>query len=55
MQPNTLSIHYTIRDNDENRLLDQSKVVVPKKRGYLRIVAIFRKIVLNAFTGGKHE
>jgi FKBP-type peptidyl-prolyl cis-trans isomerase 2 len=55
MQPNTLSIHYSIKDNDQDVLLDQSRVVVPKKKGYHRIVDAFEKTIVKIFTGDRHE
>ena len=55
MHPNTLSIHYTIKDNDQDVLLDQSRVVVPKKKGYHRIVDAFGKTIVKIFTGDRHE
>ncbi len=53
MQPNTLSIHYSVRDNDEDKILDQSRIIVPKKKGYIRFVRKFGEEIKRFFEGGR--
>ena len=53
MDPNTLSIHFSIRDNDEDRIADQRKIIVPKARGWRKILPFFRENLKAFFKGGK--
>jgi hypothetical protein len=55
MQPNTLSIHFSVRDNDEDRIADQGKVIVPKTRGWRDLVPLVREHLKMLFKGGKDD
>ncbi|MEM0159712.1 MAG: hypothetical protein QW393_03035, partial [Candidatus Micrarchaeaceae archaeon] len=55
MDPNTLSIHYSVRDNDEDKILDQSRIVIPKTKGFRKKVEFLRSHIISFFKGGKDD
>lgn len=68
MDPNTVSAHFSIRDNGEDQLADQGTVVVPKTKGWRNGLPLvreymeyiftdpgFREHVKAFFKGGEHD
>ncbi|MEM4066069.1 MAG: hypothetical protein QXV17_04315 [Candidatus Micrarchaeaceae archaeon] len=55
MDPNTLSIHYSVRDNDEDKILDQSRIVIPKTKGFRKKIEFLRSHIISFFKGGKDD
>ncbi len=53
MDPNTLSIHFSIRDNDEDRIADQGKVIISKTKDWRGLLPAFREHIRVFFHGGK--
>lgn len=55
MDPNTLSIHFSIRDNDENRIADEGRVVVQKTRNWRDRIPEFRLKIKIFFKGAEND
>ena len=50
MDPNSISTHFSIRDNGEDQLADQGTVIVPKTRGWRDGLPLVREYIRYIFT-----